>query len=719
MRTSLTLCALTVASVLAAPARAQDTSELEGLLDQNVVSAASKLPEAASTAPAMSVSISADEIRLFGIRTIDEAINFLAMGMQSEKLYYNAEIGARGVLLSRDAGAHVLLLVDGHAVNEAWGATAYFDRGTGVPMELVDHIELIIGPGSVLYGSNAMLGVVNIVTKRSKDFSGLHLVVESELPINLRGALGYGRSFRLFGRDAEVALELEHFEQKGPTVDYATYEGEPDAVTGLPRPYSPEQPAGIWGGPSDDTARIRGTSGYLRLRLDGLEVGLRGVLYRRSHPTDSGNFDDPDSFVRDRWLSADVKYSSTLNELLQGSIRVYADHYDYRQDWGSYGAVDCLEGQESGCMWRLLGRSNWAGVEPQLSIDWLGNHSLVSLLGMDGRIKNVGSDVNYHDYLDGVSPGPIGVFEKDEQSFGAYLQNTYWPAPFLGLNLGARLDVDSRFGHALSPRAAATLLPWQGSTLKLIYAEAFRAPTAWEVYYTDPRSWIAGGDGIEPEGVRSIELSLEQRFGSQRVFAGVFESWWQDLVLVQDLDDAELAAAIDREELLPGTPAGVQPRNVSEIQSYGVNAGYYGALASGSLRYGLSLTHAITRISGPGGESDVLPVAAPTTANARISYALPRYWPTLALTGRIVSRRPIDDYTPDVPIYVGSQLELRGAVSGELPLEGLSYRFSANYATRDVGPYGVGAWPADGSPRPLIPVDRFRIGVGLQYDLFP
>lgn len=719
MKGALKLRMLALAAALARPAGAQDTSELEGLLDQDVVSAASKVPEAASTAPATSVSISADEIRQHGIRTIDEAINFLAIGMQLEKLYFNAEIGARGVLLSRDAGAHVLLLVDGHAVNEAWGATAYYDRGTGVPMELIDHIELIVGPGSVLYGSNAMLGVVNIVTKRSKDFSGAHVIVESELPINLRGAVGYGQNFRLFGRDGEIALELEHFEQKGPTFDFPTYEAEPDAVTGLPRLYSPEQPAGIWGGLGDDTATIRGTSGYLRLRLDGLEIGLRGVHYRRAHPTDSGNFDDPDSFVRDRWLSGDLKYSATLSEMLQGSLRVYADHYDYRQDWGSYAAADCLPDQQSGCMWRLIGRANWAGVEPQLSIDWLRNHSFVTLLGVDGRIKNVGSDVNFYNYVDGVSPGPIGAFEKDEQSLGAYLQNTYWPAAFLGLNLGARLDVDSRFGRALSPRAAATLLPWTGSTLKLIYAEAFRAPTAWEVYYIDPRSWIAGGSGIEPEGVRSVELSLEQRFGSQRVVAGVFESWWQDLVLVQDLDEDELAAAIDRGELLPGTPAGAQPRNVSEIESYGVNAGYYGALAGAALHYGVSLTHAVTRISGPDASSELVPVAAPTTGNARISYTLPGFWPTLALAGRYVSRRPIDDYTAEVPLFIGGQVELRAALSGRLPIEGLSYRLSANYAMRDRGPYGVGAYPADGSPRPLIPVDPFRIGVGLQYDLSP
>jgi outer membrane receptor for ferrienterochelin and colicins len=701
-----------------APAAAEDTSDLEGLLDQSVVSAASKSPEAASTAPAMSISISAEEIRRHGIRTIDEAINFLAMGMQLEKAASASEIGARGVLLSGDVGAHVLLLVDGHAVNEAWGATAYYDRGTGVPMELIDHIELIIGPGSVLYGSNAMLGVVNICTKRGRDFSGAHIVVESELPINLRAALGYGRELTLLGQDAELVMEFEQFQQDGPTQSYPVYTAAPDAVTGLPRPYSTEQPPGTWGGRGDDGMSVSSSSGYLRLRAGGLEIALRGMLYRRSHPTLSGNFDDPDSFIRDRWLSGDVKYSATLDEVLQGSVRFYADHYDYRQDWGSFGAADCLEGQQSGCMWRLEGRSNWAGVEPQLHIDWLQNRSLVTLLGIDGRIKRVGSEVNYFDYVSGTSPGPVGPFEKDEKSLGAYLQTTYSPVAFLGLNLGARFDADSRFGHALSPRAAVTLLPWNGAALKLIYAEAFRAPTAWDVYYTDPRSQIAGGDGIEPEGVRSVEMSLEQRFGSQRAFAGVFRSWWQDLVLLQDLDDDELAAAIASGELLPDTPAGAQLRNVSKIDSYGLNAGYYGALAGGALRYGFSVTHAVTRISEPGSASDVLPVAAPTSGNARISYTLSHAWPSVALAARYVSRRPLDEYAADNRRFVDPQVQLRAALSGDTPIDGLSYRLTADYALIDEGPYAIGTWPEDESPRPLIVVDRYRIGIGLQYDLF-
>lgn len=709
------VCSLGV-SLYAAASLAEDTSDLEGLLDESVVSSASKTAEITSTAPATSMSLSADEIRRHGIRTIDEAINFLAMGMQLEKFYHASEIGSRGVLLSGDVGAHVLLLVDGHAVNEQWGATAYYDRGTGVPMEMVDHIELVLGPGSVLYGSNAMLGIVNIVTKHGKDFSGAHVVLESELPINLRGALGYGREFSLLGQEADVVFELEHFQQKGPTLDYPRYVAEADPVTGTPRPYSNSEPAGVWGGPGDDASSLRGTSGYLRLSSGGLELGVRGMLYRRSHPADSSNFDDPDSFVRDRWLSADVKYRATLGAIVQTSLRLYADHYDFRQDWGSNGAADCLEGQSSGCLWRLLGHSNWAGVEPQFSFDWLGDRRLVSLLGVDARVKQVGSGVNYYDYVDGTSPGPIGAFERSERSLGAYLQNTFWPAPFMGFNVGARLDADSRFGSALSPRAAATFVPWNGSALKLVYAEAFRAPTAWDVYYTDPRSQLAGGDGIEPEGVRSIEASIEQRWGTQRAFFGAFRSWWKDLVLLEDLDAAELSAGIASGELLPNTISGAQLRNVSAIKSYGFNAGYDGSLVGGALRYGVSVTHALTRINEPGGASNVLPVAAPTFGNARVSFALPHELPTLALAARYVSRRPLDEYTPDNRRFVEPQVELRAALSGGLPIQGLAFRVTANYAASKFGPYAVGPAPEDGSPRPLAPVDRFRVGIGVQYD---
>src|SRR5213075_3298255 len=91
---------------------------------------------------------------------------------------HSVEIGGRGVLLTADFNNHVLVLVDGHVMNEQWDGTAYFEQGLGIPLELIDHIELVLGPGSVLYGGNAMLAVINVVTKSARNHKGLHLVME-------------------------------------------------------------------------------------------------------------------------------------------------------------------------------------------------------------------------------------------------------------------------------------------------------------------------------------------------------------------------------------------------------------------------------------------------------------------------------------------------------------------------------------------------------------
>src|SRR5262249_50208112 len=157
----------------ARPARADDTSELEGLLSEQVVSSASKQSERASSAPALSTNLSAEDLRRYGIRTLAEAIDVLSMGVASSDNLNGGEIGARGVLITGDRGSHFLLLVDGHTVNEQVRGSAFFGVGAGIPLEIIDHIEIVVGPGSVLYGSNAMLGLINVVTKRARDFGGV------------------------------------------------------------------------------------------------------------------------------------------------------------------------------------------------------------------------------------------------------------------------------------------------------------------------------------------------------------------------------------------------------------------------------------------------------------------------------------------------------------------------------------------------------------------
>jgi len=84
-------------------------------------------------------------------------------------------------------------------------------------------------------------------------------------------------------------------------------------------------------------------------------------------------------------------------------------------------------------------------------------------------------------------------------------------------------------GAALAARCGA-FDAWHGGTVKVIYSEAFRAPTEEEQHLANPLLVLANPD-LTPEIVRSVEALVQQRVGSQRVLVGVFRSWWQDVVV--------------------------------------------------------------------------------------------------------------------------------------------------------------------------------------------
>jgi outer membrane receptor for ferrienterochelin and colicin len=132
-RVALSFAAFVVTLGSAARVFAGDTSDLQGLLDETVVTTASKSAETATNAPATSTTLTADDMRRYGIRTIDEAINFLSLGASAYNPLYRPDVGARGVSIDGDRGAHVLLLVDGHSMNDVATGGARVGRGLGVP----------------------------------------------------------------------------------------------------------------------------------------------------------------------------------------------------------------------------------------------------------------------------------------------------------------------------------------------------------------------------------------------------------------------------------------------------------------------------------------------------------------------------------------------------------------------------------------------------------
>jgi iron complex outermembrane receptor protein len=129
----------------------------------------SKVPEPVWKTPAATFVITRDDIKRSGVTTIPEALR-LAPGVEVARIDSNKwSIGVRGFgsRLARD----VLVLIDGRTVYTTLLAGTYWEV-QNVMLEDVDRIEVVRGPGATIWGPNAVNGVINIITRSSKDTHG-------------------------------------------------------------------------------------------------------------------------------------------------------------------------------------------------------------------------------------------------------------------------------------------------------------------------------------------------------------------------------------------------------------------------------------------------------------------------------------------------------------------------------------------------------------------
>jgi outer membrane cobalamin receptor len=726
-RVSAACAAMTVSAI--AHADENPSSNLEALLEENVVTTVSKSAETSTVAPATSTSITAEELRRYGIRSLDEAIDFLSLGVVTADPLRDHDIGARGVLIEGDRGNHLLLLINGHRVNEPLYGAARFGRGAGIPMELIDHIEVIIGPGSVLYGSNAMFGVINVITRRAKDFEGSHVIVETEVAKSYRATAGAG--YRL-GPTSEVTLGLEYYQQSGPKFGFGPQDFGIDLVSGQKVvTHRNGLPDGQWGGTSH-TYTSRVPSGFLRLTSGDFELNLHAATFKRGAPYAAfltpmpGDFDAPENQDLDRSLWGDLRYTKRLSPIVHFSSRVYGDGFDTERKYIYSTAAGCLFGDHSPCLYRRAGASQWFGAEIQSSFNWLGDSSLQTLIGVDGRTVAVRAKQDVQNADTGAyRESSTNVIDATEQVLGAYLQQIWSPHPSFTLNAGVRADASVRYDPVLSPRVAASVSAWRGGTLKAIYAEAFRAPSWNEAASKNVALLLA--ENLQPERVRSIEGVLEQKLGRQRLLFGVFRSWWSDLIELHHLTPEEYAEAANSgklDSLRQFSPA--QFRNVASIDNFGLNARVEGSIGDADFRYALNVTAAYSSQTDPEYGASHPPVVIPQQfGNARVSYDFGGPYPTLALDTQFMARRPTARAYEGLfsqPPYAPAQLRMRATVSGAVPgLTGLSYRVSGDYAVAGRAAYIAGR-PVDLSgglssiPPEYVPVDQYGLAIGLQYD---
>ncbi|HUF47429.1 MAG TPA: TonB-dependent receptor plug domain-containing protein, partial [Vicinamibacterales bacterium] len=175
--------------------------ELMRVTIQRVFGASERL-QPVTEAPASVTIVTAEEIRRHGYRSLADVLHRVRGFFVSNDRNYSY-VGVRGFGLPGDYNSRVLLLVNGHKINDNIYDQAYAGAEFGLDVDIIERIEVIRGPASSLYGTSAFFAVVNVITKSGASMRGVSLQADA-------GTLGTGRvrgSFgRTFARGVDVGL---------------------------------------------------------------------------------------------------------------------------------------------------------------------------------------------------------------------------------------------------------------------------------------------------------------------------------------------------------------------------------------------------------------------------------------------------------------------------------------------------------------------------------
>ena len=167
--------------------------ELAGL-DIDSVYGASMYLQKVSEAPSSVTIISADDIERYGYRTLADALRSVrGFYITNDRNY--SYLGVRGFSRPGDYNARILLLIDGHRLNDNIFGSALLGTEFPLDIELIQRIEIIRGPSSSLYGTSAFFGVINVVTKRADSLKGLDVAGAAGTFASKRGRASYAQTF--------------------------------------------------------------------------------------------------------------------------------------------------------------------------------------------------------------------------------------------------------------------------------------------------------------------------------------------------------------------------------------------------------------------------------------------------------------------------------------------------------------------------------------------
>ncbi|HEU4407150.1 MAG TPA: TonB-dependent receptor [Polyangiaceae bacterium] len=460
------------------------------------VSAASRAVESVEDAPASVSVISSQELREMQYPTVAEALRGTRGVYLTDDRSYT-HLGFRGFARTSDYGNKVLLLVDGQPTNDNILFQSYSGFEGRTDLGDVERIEVVRGPGSVVYGTGAFFGVVNLVTRR-RDAPDRVEVGASAAEYGVARARGAVQ--RKLGDGAGVWASVGVAKGAGRDFSFPEYAAEGGNAQG----------------------RDGFEAGTVQGRVWWRDVTVQWFLHQRKKKLPTGEYetlfnDSRTDFVDTRGF-VEARFEPRLGDGLQSLTRAHANLYRFNADL-PYAEAD-------GGLASEVYRGEWAGLEQRFVYAPTGSPLRLTLGG------------------EGQRHFRASIYGEDNA--GAYLDvnRPYWVAAAYGnadlglgrslkLSAGARFDYFSTFGSSVNPRAALIIRPYAGGTTKLLAGKAFRAPSPYELY-NEGAVQVSNTD-LRPEQVYSGEVEHSHRFSQAVVgLASVYANYVTDLIVSRD-----------------------------------------------------------------------------------------------------------------------------------------------------------------------------------------
>lgn len=480
-----------VIGMLALPAAATPLADLtdlslEDLLDVQVVSA-SRHVQKASEAPSSVTVLHGEDFRTWGWRTLAEALNSVRGFLTTNGREYTY-VAARGFSTPGDYNSRLLVMIDGIRTNGNVFDQAYVGHEFPLDLDLVDHIEIVRGPGSMVYGGNAFFAVINVVTKSGAQVGGAELAVGggSFAGRNLR--MTYGRRLE---NGADVLISASGFDHAGQAL------------------YFPELGQASRGTDDEHAQRL-----FARYRSGDLQ--FTALWGSREHGRPSGAygsvFNDPRNRDRDQTLLLDARMERALGADGRLTGRLFYGQWEFRGGFVNDNAGPPYDLDRE----RAFGR--WVGVDGQYQYDGMTGHRL--LFGVDFQ-NNLRQDQYAADeppslrcVATGSATSPCVDLRRRSQRLGFYAQDDVVLTDNLSLNIGLRHDRSTTADGRWSPRAGMIWRPTASDVVKLLYGTAFRAPNVYEREYAYPGPGAqAANRDLRTETVRTYEAVWEKFLG--------------------------------------------------------------------------------------------------------------------------------------------------------------------------------------------------------------